>query len=161
AHGGPSPWAPAHPPAGEPAAQGDSDFSHQRNRARGGRAHPGLPGRRRGRPLCMKWFLGAILFLLIALILESGLLAYAMYVLLAVMVLSRVLARSWIGNLSATRRCEQTTAEIGDEVEVELTVRNAGRLPVPWVLLEDLLPRAATNQRAPRLKVQGKRLQVR
>ena len=40
----------------------------------------------------MKWFLGAILLLLAALVLQSGLLAYAMYVLLAVMLVSRVLA---------------------------------------------------------------------
>jgi len=109
----------------------------------------------------MKWFFGAILFLLTALILQSGLLAYAMYVLLAVMLLSRALARTWIGNLSATRRCKQLTAEIGDEVQVSLRIRNAGMLPVPWVLLEDLLPRRALDQRPPRLRTKGKRLQIR
>jgi uncharacterized protein (DUF58 family) len=109
----------------------------------------------------MKWFFGALLFLLTALILQSGLLAYAMYVLLAVMLLSRALARTWIGNLSATRRCEQLTAEIGDEVLVSLRVRNAGMLPVPWVLLEDLLPRRALDQKPPRLRIKGKRLQIR
>jgi uncharacterized protein (DUF58 family) len=109
----------------------------------------------------MKWFLGAILFLLVALILESGLLAYAMYVLLAVMILSRWLARIWIGNLTATRQCDQLTAEIGDEVSVELLIRNAGTIPVPWVLLEDLLPRQALEQRPPRLRIKGKRLQIR
>jgi uncharacterized protein (DUF58 family) len=108
----------------------------------------------------MKWFLGAILILLTALVLESGLLAYSMYVLLAVMVISRVLARSWIGHISATRKCEQLTAEIGDEVPVEVKVRNSWWLPVPWVLLEDLLPRQALDQKPPRLRVKGKRLQI-
>ena len=42
----------------------------------------------------MKWFLGALALLLTALILQSGLLAYSMYVLLAVLILSRVLARA-------------------------------------------------------------------
>ncbi|HMC88293.1 MAG TPA: DUF58 domain-containing protein [Gemmataceae bacterium] len=109
----------------------------------------------------MKWFLGALALLLTALILQSGLLAYAMYVLLAVLILSRVLARAWIGHLSATRQCDQLTAEIGDTVRVKLEVRNAGWLPVPWVLLEDLLPRQALEQRPPRLRVRGKRLQIR
>jgi uncharacterized protein (DUF58 family) len=109
----------------------------------------------------MKWFLGALLFLLIALVLQSGLLAYAMYVLLAVMVVSRVLARAWIGNVTARRTCDQLIAEIDDEVPVELVVRNSGLLPVPWVLLEDMLPRQALDQKPPRLKVKGKRLQIR
>jgi uncharacterized protein (DUF58 family) len=109
----------------------------------------------------MYWFLAILLILLAALFLESGLLAYAMYVLLGVLLVSRLLARLWIGKLSATRSCNQLTAEIGDNVKVRLTVRNAARLPVPWVLLEDLLPRSALNLRSPRLRIKGKRLQLR
>ena len=71
-----------------------------------------------------------------------------------------LLARAWITNLSATRMCKETTAEIGDAVPVELTVRNNGWLPIPWLLLEDLLPRDALNERPPRLRTRGKRLQV-
>ena len=58
----------------------------------------------------MRWFLGVIAFLLVALILQSGLLAYAMYVLLGLLLLSRWLARSWIGNLSATRTASLATS---------------------------------------------------
>src|SRR5919201_1479700 len=108
----------------------------------------------------MKWFLGVLLMLLAALLLESGLLAYATYVLLGLLVLSRWLARSWVGNLSASRACERQTAEVGDRVAVRVTVRNGGWLPVPWVLLEDLLPRRALDHRFPRLQVVGKRLQI-
>jgi uncharacterized protein (DUF58 family) len=118
----------------------------------------------------MKWFIGATLLLLAALVLESGLLAYAMYVLLGMLLVSRWLARSWIGNLSATRRVAfkdnverppgDLSAEIGDKVSVHLTIRNGGVLPVPWVLLEDLLPKAALDKRFPRLRVKGKRVQV-
>lgn len=108
----------------------------------------------------MKWFLGATLILLTALLLESGLLAYSMYVLLGVMVLSRVLARNWIGQLEATRECHRLTAEVGDKVAVNVIVRNTGALPVPWVILEDLLPRRALRQKPPRLRVKGKRLQI-
>jgi uncharacterized protein (DUF58 family) len=109
----------------------------------------------------MKWFLGAILLLLAALVLQSGLLAYAMYVLLAVMVISRVLARNWLGKVRATRTCDRLTAEIGDFLDVEITIHNSGWLPVPWVLLEDMLPRQALSQKPPRLHVKGKRLQIR
>jgi uncharacterized protein (DUF58 family) len=109
----------------------------------------------------MKWFVGAILLLLAALVLQSGLLAYAMYVLLAVMVISRLLARSWLGKVTASRTCDHLTAEIGDEVDVEIAICNSGWLPVPWVLLEDMLPRQALSQRPPRVHVKGKRLQIR
>jgi uncharacterized protein (DUF58 family) len=85
-----------------------------------------------------------------------------MYVLLALLLLSRLLARSWIENLSAVRTCKRVSAEIGGRIVVEVRVRNAGWLPVPWVLLDDLLPKSALKQRPPRLKVvQGKHVQIR
>jgi uncharacterized repeat protein (TIGR01451 family) len=108
----------------------------------------------------MRWFLGVTLILLVALILESGLLAYAMYVLLIMMAVSRLLARAWTGNLSATRKSNRLVAEVGQKIRVEITVHNSGRLPVPWVLLEDMLPRYAL-ERPPRLKIIGKRIQAR
>jgi uncharacterized protein (DUF58 family) len=108
----------------------------------------------------MKWFLGALLLLLAALLLESSLLAYAMYVLTGLLLLSRWLARSWIGSLTATRTCKQLTADIGDRVSVQLAVTNDGALPVPWLLAEDLLPQHSAGKRFPRLKIKGKRLQI-
>lgn len=109
----------------------------------------------------MRWYVGVVLVLLAALILQSGLLAYAMYVLLGVMIVSRLLARTALDKVSAERTCKRTTAEVGDRVKVGVTVRNGGWLPVPWVLLEDLLPRRALDPRFPRLRVKGKRLQLR
>ena len=48
------------------------------------------------------WFLVLILVLLAALALQAGLLAFAMYVLLGVLLMSRFLAKQWVGNLSAS-----------------------------------------------------------
>ncbi len=119
----------------------------------------------------MKWFVGVVLLLLAALLLESGLLAYAAYVLLGLLLVSRVLARNWAANLTVERTCKLSSgpggeaadglaADIGDRVVVTLKLRNRGRLPIPWVLLEDLLPRQALAQPFPRLKVKGKRLHI-
>jgi uncharacterized protein (DUF58 family) len=108
----------------------------------------------------MRWFVAALLILLAALLLESGLLAYAMYVLLGLLLLSRFLARTWVGSLDADRKVYALTAEVGDKVKVTVKVRNTSRLPTPWVLLEDQLPRRALDQRWPRLKVRGKRLRI-
>src|SRR5579859_8003201 len=108
----------------------------------------------------MKWFIGCLLLLLAALVLELGLLAYAMYVLLALLVLSRFLAHSWIGNLTARRHCKQETAEVGDTVPIEVNVTNTGGLPVPWVLLEDVLPAKALAENRGRLRVKKRRFKI-
>src|SRR5262245_17822041 len=107
----------------------------------------------------MKWFIGVLVLLLAALVLESGLLAYAMYVLLGLLLATRILARSWTANLEAERICDRDTAEVGEGIPVTVVVQNKGRLPVPWVLIEDLLPRWAF-QPTKRLRVKGKRLQI-
>ncbi len=108
----------------------------------------------------MKWFAGCLLLLLAALILESGLLAFAMYVLLALLIVSRFLANTWIQNLSASRRCDRDTAEIGDSLSVHILVRNESALPVTWVLLEDVLPAKALVESRSRLRVKKKRFKI-
>jgi uncharacterized repeat protein (TIGR01451 family) len=108
----------------------------------------------------MIWWAGVILLLLIAIVFDLGLLAYAMYVLIAVMLVSRFLTRRWSESLSAGRQCNRLAAEIGDNVAVVITLQNTGSLPIPWVLLEDLLPREALLYDPPRLKVSGRRVNL-
>jgi uncharacterized protein (DUF58 family) len=108
----------------------------------------------------MKWFVGAALLLAVALVLESGLLAYSMYVLLGLLALSRLLARNWIAHVSAVRECNRFTAEVGDTIAVNVNIHNAGWLPVPWLLLEDLLPAKALFESRQRLKVKKKRMKI-
>ena len=80
----------------------------------------------------MRWLLGALALLFAGIVLKLGLLVYAMYVLLGVLLLSRYLSRQWVENLSATRHCSADSALIGESIEVVVTVRNLGKLPVPW-----------------------------
>jgi uncharacterized repeat protein (TIGR01451 family) len=108
----------------------------------------------------MIWWASAILLLLIAVIFDLGLLAYAMYVLLAVMLVSRFLTRRWTESVRASRECNRLAAEIGDTVAVVITLQNTGNLPIPWVLAEDLLPREALLYDPPRLKVTGRRVNL-
>ena len=103
----------------------------------------------------MKWFLGVGILLALSYLLKSDMLAYAMYALLALLVLSRWLSHSWIGNLTATRTCNRLTAEIGDIVGIQLEVNNIGKTVIPWVLLEDMLPPRAIQSRPPGLTVEG------
>jgi uncharacterized repeat protein (TIGR01451 family) len=108
----------------------------------------------------MKWYAGAALLLLLALVFQMGLLAYTMYVLLGLLILTRLLARLGIEKVTAKRRTSRRTAEVGETATVRITIRNLAKLPVPWVLVEDLLPRRALAQRPPRLEVQGRRLKL-
>ena len=108
----------------------------------------------------MRWLVGAIFVLLIALALGFGLLAYAMYALLGVMLLSRWLANSWTKDLLATRETNRDRVEIGDTVAVVIQLENKGWLPIPWLLLEDLLPRKAMIFNPPNLQPIGRRLQL-
>jgi uncharacterized protein (DUF58 family) len=121
----------------------------------------------------MYWLLAALLILLAALALESGLLAYSMYVLLGLMLITRLLARSWTSHLDAERTVRRAGSndeevsppdglalEIGQRVAVRIVVRNGGALPVPWVLVEDHLPGRALDGLFPRLKVKGKRAAI-
>src|SRR5438876_11654326 len=113
-----------------------------------------------GEPI-MRWFLAIAAILLVALVIQSGLLAYAAYVLLGVLVITRLLTKTGLNVVEARRSCSAAEIDAGEHVEVEVTVENTGRLPIPWLLLEDLLPEYALQQRPPRLRVKGKRLQIR
>ena len=106
----------------------------------------------------MNWLVGALLILLLAIALQMGLLAFAMYAVILVVLISRYLAKTWIENLEVTRECNRNEAEIGDTIAVVLTIRNTGRWPIAWIMIEDLLPRHLLMYRPPTLKVIGKRI---
>ncbi len=108
----------------------------------------------------MKWLLAVIALLILVIALRLRLLVYTFYVLTALFLVSRWLARRWGESVAATRECNRDTANIGDSVAVVITLRNDSRLPVPWVLAEDLLPRGPIVQRPPRLQVSGRRIGV-
>ncbi len=108
----------------------------------------------------MNWVIAGVLVLLLSLLFRMGLLTYGIYVLFGIALGSRWLSRVWSANVSATRRCDKLRAEVGETANVIVTVRNAGRLPVAWVLVEDLLPRGALVHDPPNLQVRGRRVML-
>ena len=108
----------------------------------------------------MNWLVGAVSILILALIFDLGLLAYAMYALLGVLLVSRYVTRVNSESLLATRECNRLTAEVGETVAVVVHVENRGRLPISWCLIEDLLPRHALMHEPPNLGVEGRRVQL-
>jgi len=108
----------------------------------------------------MRWLVGAAMLLVVAIALDLGLLAYAMYALIGVILLSRKLADVWSRELSATREMSRDQVKIGESVAVVTVLENKSWLAVPWLLLEDLLPRRALFFDPPNLQVTGRRLQL-
>ena len=108
----------------------------------------------------MKWLFPTVLILVIALVFNLGLLAYAMYALLGAMFVSRLMTRAWVEHLEGERRCNRDSCNVGEMVAVIVSVKNEGKLPVAWLLMEDLLPREALVHRPPKIKVHGSRLQL-
>ena len=108
----------------------------------------------------MRWLVAAVALLLVAIVLQLGLFAYAMYVLLVLIVASRVLVNGWSGNLSATREMSRDRVKIGDSIAIVTVLENRSWIPVPWMLVEDLLPRRALIHSPPNLQITGRRLQL-
>jgi Protein of unknown function DUF58 len=99
--------------------------------------------------------------LVAALVLQAGLLAFAMYVLIGVLLLSRSLAKKWVGSLEAVRECAATEpVEVGATVEVKVRLVNTGRTRVAWVLVEDLFPEHYLRQKPPRVRIKGRRMRL-
>ncbi len=108
----------------------------------------------------MKWILGTLALLVIGLLFKLSLLVFAMYVLLGVLLLSRFFSRTWAESLEATRSCDVEVLEIGESAEVEVEIRNTGQFSIPWVIIEDWLPRDALVEMPHRLKAEGPRLML-
>jgi len=108
----------------------------------------------------MKWILGTLALLVIGLVLKLGLLVYAMYVLLGILLLSRFFTRTWTEKIVASRHCTGDIFEIGEHVQVTVDIENKGPLSIPWLIIEDSLPHEALVQMPHRIKVDGGRLML-
>ena len=108
----------------------------------------------------MRWLIIATALMLLAALLSLGLLVYAMYVLLGLLLVSRYLAREWTENLEATRASGSDRFQIGDSTTVRVQIRNSGRWSIPWLLLEDSVPRDAITQQPPRIRLSQNPLAV-
>lgn len=104
------------------------------------------------------WFVLALIGASLAL--QAGLVAFAGYVLLGVLLLTRYLAKAWITHLEGSRECKAEPLQVGDSVDVTVKLKNTGTLPIGWLLVEDMLPEFALKQRPPRVTMKGRRITV-
>ena len=90
----------------------------------------------------MKTWLVILGLLVAGLAFQLGLLTYAMYALIGLMLVSRFLSRTWINAIDAERAPLATQLEVGETATVAIDLRNRSALPVAWLLVEDSVPNA-------------------
>jgi uncharacterized protein (DUF58 family) len=100
------------------------------------------------------------LLLLIGLITGAGMLVYAAYVVLALVWISHFCSQRWTSGLSATRTIERGEIEIGESIGVQLRLENRDSLPIPWLLIDDVLPKPAIFGPPPALKLDGNNVRL-
>jgi uncharacterized repeat protein (TIGR01451 family) len=102
----------------------------------------------------------ALILLVLAWLFNLGMLVYGFYILLAVFFISHVFTAGWISSITASRQVSATVAAIGDAVSVVVKLNNAGKLPVSWVMVEDMLPDTRGDENRMRLDVTGTHVDV-
>lgn len=70
------------------------------------------------------------------------------------------LTNSWSTSTVAVRTGGDREVKIGSKVLVEISVTNQSKIPVGWLLVEDLLPTRALLFNPPALQLEGARVQV-
>jgi hypothetical protein len=82
----------------------------------------------------------ALAFLAIAVVLRSGFFALAFYALLAIAGLAYLMTFSALDHIGTERHCTTRQAEIGGLATVTVAVTNRKALPIPWIVIEDIVP---------------------
>lgn len=101
-----------------------------------------------------------ILALAIAYLFNLGILVYAIYALIAIFFVSHFFASGWVGSLTANRRVRELVVEEGASIPIVVKIKNEGRLPISWVLLEDMLAKQDIAAKGKRLEVTGKHMEI-
>lgn len=108
----------------------------------------------------MRWIAGTVVALIVGTILQLGFLVYAMYVLLGILILSRILTNQWTEAVSAYRHPITKKTEIGSRETLVIDLSNKGSLSIPWLIFEESFPRSAMEQQPSKLSIKGKGLGI-
>jgi len=95
------------------------------------------------------WLGVVLLFLAMSLLIKGSILAFALYALIAALLLSRLTVLLATRRISVSRELSLEEANIGETLAVITKVANTGAFPILWVSVHDLLPK--------NLPVDGKR----
>ncbi len=102
----------------------------------------------------------AVLLLAVAWLFNLSVLVYAVYALTAIFFISHLFSSGWISALKASRQVNQLVAKEGDTIPISIAVENTSRMPISWVLVEDVLSRKDRAEKGMRLHVTGRHMEV-
>ncbi len=107
----------------------------------------------------------AIIASVSALLLIGMLFGASLWVLSAIVVglllaLNHFLARTWSTQTLTSRHGIDAEVQMGSRIPISLSVTNRGKIPVLWMLVEDLLPIPALANSPTMIEIVGERLQV-
>ncbi len=80
------------------------------------------------------------LLVMLAFLVQSPYLAFALYAFLILLLLSHISSRVWLAGLDCERSISHTLLQQGAETEVTVTVTNRRGIPIPWIFIEDYYP---------------------
>ncbi len=112
------------------------------------------------RPNVSAWVAGVAALLLFGMVFGASLWVLAGLTVAGVVILNAYLARAWTDSVVAVRSGSHRELKLGSLVDVRVTLTNRSRIPIVWLLAEDLLPRAALIHEPAALAIDGKRVQV-
>jgi len=96
-----------------------------------------------------RWLILCLIVLALALLLRVEFYAYVVYALVGVLLISHLMGRFALERTELERHCSRAKAEIGDNATVSIEVRYRKALPIPWLIIEDVIPE--------RLEAEGER----
>lgn len=106
------------------------------------------------------WATAIAAVLLVGLVFGASLWVLAAIVAATVILVNRFLALTWANCTVAVRHGGDEELRIGQSVNVRITLTNNSRIPVLWLLVEDLIPKWATIHFPPTLEIEGERVGV-
>ncbi len=86
------------------------------------------------------WFIAAAAPIGLAFLVESPYMAFALYAFVLLVFLANASTRAWLAGLDCERSVSHDTLQQGEDIQVEVTVKNNRGWPIPWIFFEDYHP---------------------
>ncbi len=111
-------------------------------------------------PNVFAWIASVASLLLCGMLFGASLWVLAGITVAGVLALNAMLARVWTDSVVAVRSGVDRELKLGSLVNVDIALTNHSKIPIIWLLVEDLLPHSALLHTPSSLGIEGSRVQV-
>ncbi len=88
----------------------------------------------------LAWFAAALAAICVAFLVNSLVIAYSVYALLLVLLVSHLMTHGAAESVQVTRTVDREEAHIGDRAHITVSVKNTRPWPIPWVFVDESVP---------------------